>query len=434
LEVLPETGLHPDALATRVREIQTEWTTLDRLEARTERSNDAIDRRFRALCHKAIEPAKPYFEKRDALRKQGSEETSQLINEAKTAAAAESPDWRALAEMRKRGVEGLRALDRVNPRERKNLAAELKQVLSIIDERITALHGEVEAAKSALIGRAEALSEQTDPRTAISQARDLQKVWQASGNGKRARDQAQWKLFRAAIDAVFARADNERAERSAQDLKALKDAENLCAELESIAGKSTVPDRAEVQRIESEWRALNTPDNALRQRFLAAQTSLDGLKARAEKNKRRARFDVWNSHYELTKKLESGEIDTATFESAREALPTLTIAADEFRLRRESSSEDSSRQDLDSEAARDCVLELEQLAGVEPPESDRQRRMDLQMEKLSARMQGIQAPAPAAALEILLTRWIELSPASGADAELETRFKHALGSALDTLS
>ena len=432
LEVLPETGLHPDALATRVREIQTEWATLDRLEGRTERSNDGIDRRFRTLCHKAIEPAKPYFEKRDALRKQGSEETSQLINEAKSAVAAENPDWRALAEMRKRSVEGLRALDRVNPRERKNLAAELKQVLTIIDERITALHGEVETAKSALIGRAEALSEQIDSRTAISQARDLQKLWQASGNGKRARDQIQWKQFRAAIDAVFSRADNERAERSAQDLKAILDAEGLCVQLETIASSATSPDRTEVQRIESEWRALGTPDNALRQRFLAAQTSLDGLKARAEKNKRRARFDVWISHHDLLRKLESCEIDAATFEAAREVLPALTIASDEFQDRRNAFSDGSMRND-DFDAARDCVLEMEQLAGVEPPESDRQRRMDLQMEKLSARMQGIQAPAPAAALEMLLTSWIEIGPIGTGERGLEARFKRAVVSALDSL-
>ena len=433
LEVLPETGLHPDALATRVREIQIEWATLDRLEARTERSNDGIDRRFRALCHKAIEPAKPYFEKRDELRKQGSEETSQLINEAKTAAAAENPDWRALAEMRKRSVEGLRALDRVNPRERKNLAAELKQVLSIIDARITALHAEVESAKSALIGRAEALSEQTDSRTAMNQARDLQKVWQTAGNGKRARDQAQWKIFRAAIDAVFGRADTERAERSAQERQAVEAAETLCVELEAIANGTATPDRAEVQRIESAWRAISTPDSTLRQRFLAAQNSLDGLKTRAEKNKRRARFDVWISHHELLRKLESCAIDASTFESAREGLPMLTIASDEFQSRRNSSSGESSMHEADSDALRDCVLELEQLAGVEPPESDRQRRMDLQMEKLSARMQGIQAPAPAAALDALLTLWIALGPIGTADSALETRFNRALVAALDTL-
>ncbi|MBL0164938.1 MAG: DUF349 domain-containing protein [Xanthomonadales bacterium] len=205
--------------------------------------------------------------------------------------------------MRKRGVDGLRALDRVNPRERKNLAAELKQVLGIIDERIKAQHTQIEMAKASLVTRAEALAEQSDTRTAMNQARDLQKLWQAAGNGKRARDQAQWKAFRSAIDAVFGRADNERAERTAQDRQAIESAENLCVELEALASTNSAPERGEVQRIESAWRALGASDPALRQRYLAAQDALDKHKTRLDKDKRRARFDIWIAHHDLLRKL-----------------------------------------------------------------------------------------------------------------------------------
>ena len=126
LELLPQAGLHPDALATRVREIQAEWTHLDQIEARSVHATEGMARHFRALCRKAIEPAKPYFEKRDELRKQGTKETSDLISEARTTAAAEEPDLRALSNLRRQLADALRGLDRVDPRERKNLAAEIK--------------------------------------------------------------------------------------------------------------------------------------------------------------------------------------------------------------------------------------------------------------------------------------------------------------------
>src|SRR5690606_34105387 len=112
-----------------------------------------------------------------------------------------------------------------------------------LDERIKTQHKQIESAKAALIARAAALAEQADTRTAMNQARDLQKLWQATGNGKRARDQAQWIVFRAAIDAVFARADSERAERTAQDRQAIEAAANLCAELETMANANSAPDR-----------------------------------------------------------------------------------------------------------------------------------------------------------------------------------------------
>ena len=433
LEVLPETGLHPDALATRLREIQAEWTTLDRLEAHAARRNDGLARRFRALCQKAIAPAKPYFEKRDELRKQGSEETSQLIAEVRQAVAAEDPDWRALAAMRKRGVEGLRTLDRVNPRERKNLAAELKQVLGIIDERIKTQHAQVESAKAALIARAAALAEQADTRTAMNQARDLQKLWQAAGNGKRARDQAQWIVFRAAIDAVFARADSERAERTAQDRQAVEAATSLCAELEAMASANGAVERSEVQRIESAWRALAPGDAALRQRFQRAMDSLETLKARLDKDKRRARFDVWIAHYDLLRQYEKRKIDGEALTAARAQLAPLVIGADAFQARIEALADASAIAAADADELRDCMLEAEQLAGLESAEEDRQRRMDLQVEKLAARMRGVQAPAVAAALEELMTRWIELGLPGDGDVEREARFKRAAAAILDTL-
>ncbi|HET9031956.1 MAG TPA: DUF349 domain-containing protein [Dokdonella sp.] len=430
LEVLPETGLHPDAIATRVREIQIEWTSLDRLEARPARANDGIDRRFRALCHKAIEPTKPYFEKRDELRKQGTEETSQLIAEVRVTVAGEDPDWPELAGMRKRAVEGLRSLDRVDPRERKNLAAELKQVLGIIDERIAAHHAGIESTKAALISRAQALSEQTDTRSAITQARDLQKLWQATGNGKRSRDQAQWKIFRAAIDAVFGRADDERAQRSAQDRQAVEDATALCGELEAIAANTSEPDRAELHRIDSAWHAIGIRDAGLRQRFQNARDSLEKLKAERERNKRRAQFDVWLSHYEVLRKFEIGELDVEATRDARASLPVLAISADAFEARIREAGSGQTASPENSDLLRDQVLEAEQLAGIEPPEKDRQRRMDLQVDKLSARMRGVQAPAPAAALEQLLGTWIDLG---SADSDLDTRFKRAVAAILDTL-
>jgi hypothetical protein len=390
-------------------------------------------RHFRALCRQAMEPAKPYFEKRDELRKQGTKETSDLISKARTAAAAEEPDLRALANLRRQLADALRGLDRVDPRERKNLAAEIKAALALVDGRVSAQNTEVEAAKNALIERATALGEVADTRTAISQARDLQKLWQKAGNGKRARDQAQWKTFRSAVDAVFARADNERAERSAQERKALESAAELCTELESIASGHAPPDRATVQRIESAWRELATPDAALRQRFQSTQARLAELGRHIEKRRHRAQFDIWMSHYKLCRRLESSEIDAEGFRAAESGLPALTLTIEELRSRIEHAIQGTARESGDHELLRDCVLELEQLAGLEPPAEDRQRRMDLQLEKLSARMRGVHAPAPDAALRNLLGDWLQLGPVSTEEAPLEIRFERAFEAALDTL-
>jgi hypothetical protein len=79
------------------------------------------------------------------------------------------------------------------------------------------------------------------------------------------------------------------------------------------------------------------------------------------------------------------------------------------------------------------VLELESLAGIEPPEVDRQRRMDLQMEKLSARMRGQQAVAAEQALQSLLSDWLQLGTPDASSQSLDSRFQTAVVGVLDTL-
>jgi hypothetical protein len=88
----------------------------------------------------------------------------------------------------------------------------------------------------------------------------------------------------------------------------------------------------------------------------------------------------------------------------------------------------------DHEALRDCVLEIEQLAGIEAPAEDRQRRMDMQVEKLAARMRGVQAPAPGNALRALIATWSELGAVGEHDTALESRFERALQATLETLA
>ncbi|MFA7322429.1 MAG: hypothetical protein WC000_13275, partial [Dokdonella sp.] len=119
--------------------------------------------------------------------------------------------------------------------------------------------------------------------------------------------------------------------------------------------------------------------------------------------------------------------------AARARLAPLVIGADAFQARIEALADGSAIATADADDLRDCVLEAEQLAGLESAGEDRQRRMDLQVEKLAARMRGVQAPAASAALEELMNRWIELGLPGDGDGEREARFKRAAAAILDTL-
>ncbi|MFI4970717.1 MAG: DUF349 domain-containing protein, partial [Lysobacterales bacterium] len=290
IEGLASSGLHPDAVATRVREAQAEWVRLDAIENRNAARPDGLARRFHAACRGAIAPTQAYFRKRQELRQSHAQQIGGVLERA--ALPEDSTDWPAIATLRREVAEALRGLDAIEPRERKMLAQRLKASLADLDARIARRDADVESAKSTLIGQAEALSKGGLQRGAVASARDLQQRWQRAGNGRRARDQAQWKLFRAAIDAVFSGLDAERAARHAQDTDARAQAEALCAELETLAAAET-PERGATARVQAAWDALRTGDETLLRRFADAQARLRDAAKLRERARRTARFDAW---------------------------------------------------------------------------------------------------------------------------------------------
>lgn len=426
IEALPGAGLHPDAVAARVREAQNEWSRLDALEgAEAARRHGGLARRFHTACRAALEPARAYFKKRQELRESQAQRIGEVLDRA--AALGAEADWPASIAMRREITAALRDLDRVEPRERKALAERLKQGLAAIDSRIAARDEDIAATKQALITRAEALTKPTLQRGAAAAARELQQQWQAVGNGRRERDQAQWKTFRAAIDAVFSGLDAERAERSARDNELRGQAETLCGELEALAADAAQADRAAAARIDAAWQALGRTDDALRKRFEAARETLRKAAARREREARHARFGHWLERYRLCREAEQAGASDALRERW-EAAPPTDVAREALGERFERAVA-GSVPGADADAARDLLIELEMFSGTESPDGDRERRRVLQIERLSARMRG-SAEQPTQELAALLARWTALG---ASDAGFDARVDRALTTALDSL-
>jgi len=429
IETLAGSGLHPDAIATRVREAQTEWSRLEAAEGESSHAG-GLGRRFHAACRNALAPAQAYFKKRQELRQSHAQQVTTLLDRV-AALTDEETDWAAVLALRREVADALRGLDRVEPRERKALAERLKTGLAALDARVARRDEAIATAKAALIAQAEALGRDM-PRGAVASARELQQRWQQAGNGRRSRDQEQWKNFRSAIDAVFGRLDAERAERGARDQEARGQAEAVCAEFEAQAATPDRPDRAAVTRLEAAWDALRVRDDALSNRFRAAQAQLRENEARRQRHLRQARFDAWLTRYALCRAAETAAEPVDALRERWGLAPSTDIATEVLARRFEAGLAGNTIASGDDEATRDVLIELDFLAGAEAPEQERERRRQLQLERLSARMRGGAALAPYDELANLLVRWSELGAvAAGADDE---RLERAVRSALATLA
>lgn len=430
IEALASAGLHPDAVATRVHDAREEWRQMDTAEGIDAAAEPAgIAKRFQALCQRALRPAQGYFAKRKLVRKSHGDEIQALL-ERITAIADDTQDWNGLNTARSEASVALRSLDAVDPRARTTLAKQLKIAIARLSDLLQAHEREVEAAKQRLIERAAALSAQADQTSAARESRELQKHWTATGNGRRAVDQRQWKQFRAACDAVFGKLDAQRKQREVDVAATHTQAQQTAADFEALASDnamSTDDVKAKLHELDSRWQALETNDRALAQRQRQARDAIAMRLKDAARDQRLSRFGIAMRKYALLRGAENGEPVVADWEQLPASIPEFDLPLD-ARLARTQNPTGTGV--TDEAAARDLLVRLEFLAGRQTPVEDRALRMNYQVQRLSLRMREGTGASPEHELTELLAAWFAQTPQSDI---LEARFIDSAKAAIEAL-
>ena len=222
----PGSGLHPDAVASRVRELRAEWQRLDASEAfpateKGQRPTQAWHAASTPCATRALKPARGYFDKRDELRKAHEQVIAALIERA--GSANESADRATCSALRGEVVAALRQLDGVDPRQRKALAQQLRTP-SGASTRDWMRSMRPWSRPSALIARAGAGRTNSPTGRRRASCAELQQRWKEAGSARRQDDRALWNDFRAVCDRVFGGLDTQRRERAERRTAGLADA------------------------------------------------------------------------------------------------------------------------------------------------------------------------------------------------------------------
>ena len=380
-----------------------------------------LARRFHGVCQHALKPAQAYFEKRDSVRDAHRNELEALLTRV-AAMPADTTDWKALSVLQRELSGALRSLDGVNPRDRNHCARRIKDAIASISARIEEHAKGIATAKARLIEQAEALSQNAD-RGAARAARELQQQWTALGEGLRSADQKQWRQFRAACDRIFATLDAGRKEREASATAQAGQAQAIVDEAEALANDTGDRRRSARRSGVAIWTHAGVPS-------APATASLTSAGARLSRSCRHAAPSArgrsgwhairlrcrnspccanWNAERNRPScSRRDGKRMPHWSQSSRRRLTERWMRACQGEL--------ASEMDDAVEAARDLLVRLEFIAGIASPEEDRQRRMDFQVARLSARMRGGAALAPERELDEVLSAWFAQPP-----QPLETR-------------
>lgn len=442
-EALIGSGLHPDALLTRVRELQGEWERLIVTDAASE-SGDGIARRFRAILNQSIAPAKPYLEKRKELRDEKGRGLSELLDGAETALADTALPLPALLDWRKQLNDAGALVAELVGSTRRDSGQRRKLLADAVHARVEAFNTEAREAKQKLVAQVRRQLAAADARDQVNIAKAVMPQWKALPRGQRKSEDALWEELRALIDPVFERERDDsqrvRDERSAQQQAVA----TALAELEAIAD-ADLP-----------LEALRQQSSQLRQRFqsLEGRQRDDDLacdRAHAKIERRLAALrasqlrEVRARTAELATRLAAIEqriagattdgSEAGVLEALREQGVPLELAprheALVAALTDPAQAAALSDELADHGAISELAIRCELLAGVASPEADRDQRRQLQMTRLADKLAGGALHSTGDEAERLWREWLAL-PGSGGDARsaYDERIRNALAGLL----
>ena len=308
--------------------------------------------------------------------------------------------------------------------------------------------------RQALVQQVQALIESPELRPAIETAKRAQAEWHPTVQSSPRQEQALWKEFRAACDAVFARRELEQQAAATERQSNLSRRLALCAEVEALAdidSSQLGEARVRLETAQQEWQSIGlvpkTDQRSLEQRFETALRQFAHHERFLKRTSRRETFHQLHSRSRLCARLEKllvlAPVDTDLLAQDRQTwetlppLPTALLALIQGRFDAavaalteapEQAPDLIAQLEQNLERKRVCCIRMEIIAGIESPPEFAQQRMEYQVARLSASLAGSASKTETLHDPRLLQEEWCLTGALPADveAELDTRFLRAL--------
>ncbi len=444
----------PTEIAQRIQQTRAAWKDLDHHEGAAPK---VLWKRFNDACERAYAPCQAHFEAQSRERQHNMEKKLALceqLEQFETATDWQQVDWREADRLCHRARENWFKLGPVNRSDRKTLDRRFQQILQRLDARLGVEREREVTRRQQLIQHIQAMIDNPDLRAAIEAAKRAQGEWHPTVQAFPRQEQALWKEFRAACDAVFARRQLEQQAADTERQSNLARRQELCEEIEALATidhDQLVAAQARLQAAQHEWEAIGTTpkseQRALSQRFETAIRQFTRHERFLRQTGSRETFKQLHARSRLCARLERllalAPVDAGMLEQDRkswEGLPALPEALLEPIQQRfdaairaltdapEQASYLIARLERNLERKQIWCICMEIAAGVDSPPECAQQRMQYQVARLSASLASAASKGEGLDDPRLLQEqwcWAGALPAEPESA-LDARFLHAL--------
>lgn len=396
MEYLAEQPMDPEAKAERIKELQNEWRELGGSSDRT------LWSRFKAASDRAFEPCKAYFSAKSGLKQANLEKRTAICDQLEAFldnADWSSVDWKAAERIHQTARQEWKEAWPVEFRDNRQVQKRFDELLKRLEAPLDQERLNNEQLKQDIVQRAEALVQHEPLQEAMNQAKALQSEWKSIGITRHREDRKLWQAFRKACDRIFARRDAERSEQQEAARAADETAQAL---LQEAAGLAAANDEASASKALSTLRAIDTStvSRTVREQVQQEQQRLKALLSTLR---------LHNQVVSWQKLITAAANGEPVNEQIPDHWPSLA-------------------QGIGVESPAELVIRAEILCGVPSPESDQQRRMEIQVKRLADGMgaSGNEAD-PLQEVESLVASWC-LGQWDSADSDLAARLSSAVAS------
>lgn len=469
VESLIDRADEPAEIARRIQQARKAWKELDHQEGGA--APKTLWRRFNTACERAYAPCQAYFAAQAEERRHNLDKKQALCAQLEQFVSAtdwQQVDWRIATQLCREAYTQWRQIGPVDRAEHRALDRRFQRALRPLEQQLEAERQREWQRRQQLIEQVRALAEQPQLRTAVEAVKKAQAAWRPTVQGPPRQEQALWKEFRAACDAVFARRQAEQDAADQERQARLQHRQALCAEAETLSATAADAEqlaqaRQRLRALQNAWAAAGpapkSDQAALEQRFAAALRQFAQHEQNAQRASDHAAFIALHQRARLCAQLEAllpdpptGEQLATVLETTRtawEQLPPITAPLLEPLLERFgaavqalTASEPVNPDGAPAEARTQLIrilesqlerkqtwcVHLEILMGVESPPEAAGLRMQHQVARLSASLTGGSRSNTAPDdLQRLQERWcLTGALPAPAEAALDARFVRAL--------
>jgi DNA repair protein SbcC/Rad50 len=374
--------------------LRERWKELDKLGGATSR---ALWERFDGALKAAFVPIAAQVAKFKAQREENLAARNKLIQSLYAVTIAEAPDFKELARALDTFQSDWRKLGPVEhttpKKSQEDLLKRMRASMARLEAPLADARRVAKLKREQLIEGAKALSANPQGRDTVTKVRELQAEWQTQAKAlplSRGVENALWKDFKAASDAIFAARDAVHSARD-QEFKAHQDQrEALIKRLDDLQGDVATEYKRTIAEVDTAWRKAGEAPKAiaakLDARFRAARDH-------AEKRMRGIANRVWHTTCDaLTAKLAlCEEIESAANKegaadryAALAALPAKWEGALSARLNAAVAGARKENADVQNNA----LMQLEIALDIEPPAQFQAARRDFKLRAMKAALEG----------------------------------------------